>query len=596
LIPVGRMTVVIPRPTFGSKFFAFAAVLVLAVAPAAFGKQISLEDGNITFEAPNDFTPIAGAEIEKRYPTQGNTLTAVGSDDRAAIISYVLRPAILRPDQMDTLKGELAMRMFKETPNIQWIKDDFIDLSGTRAVYCEFISHDDRGDVHNLEVYASYHGLMFIISFNATVSVYDTYKDRLWASLHSLKINGGLNSGTAGAVPSLSVGEEVARGNMAGRSGDLDRARRAFTEALRLQPDSSAALLGLGLVDYDLENYQDAVKAFSTAIAANPNFEEAFVHRGLAEGELGDFDAATKDMDQALTLNPNMAMAYSARAYIDEQRDDYEHSVADNTKSLALLSNNSAALHGRGWVEFLQGNRPKAIADIRAALELNHSNRSAEFDLACIALVADKTDAAERYLQALVDSGAQSGSIQAAHFLLWSLKTRAGHGDEATVELSDYLKDDSARKDALNKNIGAFLLDRETEADLELYAHDDNPFRDRVRHNRIWYYVGLKDQARGDTASATEAFEKCVACKLNYTDYTRLAEAELSPGINGLTPYLPGGQWFGLVVLGVLIFFSFFCALLVGVVGLIIYTQTRRPPPVLSGPPPPPINLPPPMK
>jgi tetratricopeptide (TPR) repeat protein/tRNA A-37 threonylcarbamoyl transferase component Bud32 len=97
---------------------------------------------------------------------------------------------------------------------------------------------------------------------------------------------------------------------------DLERARKGFSQALSLAPDSAEARFGHLLAGAGVEilsgNYERGLAMLEEARALNPAAPEirlwmAEAHRGLSNryAEAGDFGKAREHRDQALLLNPS---------------------------------------------------------------------------------------------------------------------------------------------------------------------------------------------------------------------------------------------------------------------------------------------------
>ncbi|MGZ9706942.1 tetratricopeptide repeat protein [Pseudomonas sp. GNP013] len=100
-------------------------------------------------------------------------------------------------------------------------------------------------------------------------------------------------------------------------SGDARGAERAFQQALERQPDSAAALLGLGTAQLRLGKLDRAVTVLTQA-SAHPDQPEAFNRLGIAQILRGRSDAAQAAFNQSLALTPNdldtrsnLALAYA---------------------------------------------------------------------------------------------------------------------------------------------------------------------------------------------------------------------------------------------------------------------------------------------
>ncbi len=105
----------------------------------------------------------------------------------------------------------------------------------------------------------------------------------------------------AGGIPRLDAFENYIRGIVAPtREEKLLR----FREAVRLDPQYSAALLQLGRANYEAHQYEQAVEWLNRVPADDPSFGEAHFLMGLSEYLLGQFDKAEADFLSVLDRVP----------------------------------------------------------------------------------------------------------------------------------------------------------------------------------------------------------------------------------------------------------------------------------------------------
>ncbi len=242
-------------------------LLLLSFEKALLAKPISFDDGHIRFDAPDDFTPLTPDEIAKKFPMKNGTMNAIGNANRGISISYSLTSNAVRPEQLDDLKNALTGYFHKLMPNAEWVKDDYVDLNGTRWIILETITPTAVGKIHNLEIATSYRGVMLVFNFNAAEEEFDANRDHLWACLHSVTITGESSLSAAPISPAVPVSadQEVARGQAALREGHLDLAYEAFGAALIIEPGKPEALAG----QREVEAAKQALQ--KTAAPANTN-------------------------------------------------------------------------------------------------------------------------------------------------------------------------------------------------------------------------------------------------------------------------------------------------------------------------------------
>ena len=584
--------------SFGHRIFVLAVLLFLAGLPRLQATPLSLEGGNITIDLPDGFALMAPEEKTRLFPREDSEVYS-SADDMAAI-AFGFKSVPLRPDQLPLLKSVLPTDLVRAVPGLQWIKSDMVDLDGTKWIYCEFISPAPGGDFHSYYLFTSYRGLEYVISFHIRVSAFATWSAAVDKSLHSITVKPGTVDAAPDSPP-VSAGEAVVRGELAKKQHQFEESKKYFQAALSLQPNMSRALLGLGEICMDEESYDVAVKYLSDALAADPRSAQASTRLGMAKGNLGEYDEAMKDLNSAISLNPDLSEAYYARAIIEARHGDFDGAAADLEHILKRTPRNTLALHGRGWLHFIQGDYDDAHSDFQAALAIQQNYPEVYYDLACVALAQNQTDAAQRDLQTSLQTGPQGSDAGDSHLLLWAIQSRQGHGDEAKAELTTYLQDDYLAKRAWVKNVGAYLIDQKSESDLIASANLVNAHRDAVVHTRIWYFIGLKRQITGDDAGAKDAFQKCLGYDVRYSNYHILAKANLDGGApqTSSAPVLSLQSNPGLVLLLVVAILSFFflCLLVVGIVIWLAIRSSRQAMPAGSVPPPPPTQPPsPPMQ
>jgi hypothetical protein len=148
-----------------------------------------MDFGNITFDVPDDFTPLTENEIALKFPNRNGPIEAIGNAKRGVTVSYVITKTPLRPDQLPDLEAAMETNLPKIAPSLQWIKKDTEVINGTKWVYFEFITQTpDGGLIHNIELFTSYRDFLTILNFNSTTKLFGVYEPGLRAAIQSIKI------------------------------------------------------------------------------------------------------------------------------------------------------------------------------------------------------------------------------------------------------------------------------------------------------------------------------------------------------------------------------------------------------------------------
>jgi tetratricopeptide (TPR) repeat protein len=114
--------------------------------------------------------------------------------------------------------------------------------------------------------------------------------------------------------PPVSANEEFGkvylRGSRGMKSGDLNGAINAFSEAIGVNGQNGLAYLCRGECYYRQNNFSEAKKDFSRSIEISPNSSRAYIWRGTVNGRTGDEAASVEDYKKAIELNRHLAVNY----------------------------------------------------------------------------------------------------------------------------------------------------------------------------------------------------------------------------------------------------------------------------------------------
>ena len=162
--------------------------LFLMSLGVAVAKPVEMEGGNITFNAPDDFAPLTPDQIAKKFPQRNGPMDAVGNASGSVTICYQVTATDLQPGQLSEAQQGIGGMLGRVVPGIQWVKNDIVEINGTKWIYFEMTSAADQGEIHNIEITTSYHGKMFVMNFNSAAEDFDKYQGELRKSLNSVKV------------------------------------------------------------------------------------------------------------------------------------------------------------------------------------------------------------------------------------------------------------------------------------------------------------------------------------------------------------------------------------------------------------------------
>ncbi len=149
----------------------------------------------------------------------------------------------------------------------------------------------------------------------------------------------------------------------------LDKAHKAFAQAVTLDPNLPEAHNSLGVVLLALHRRDEAIAAFRRAIALRPQYPRAHYNLGNALRENGALRDAAASFTEAARLEPRLTQAHANLGVVLQELEDREGAEAAYQRALALNSDEPETLNNlgtlrRGALAFVEAQRlfEKAIA------------------------------------------------------------------------------------------------------------------------------------------------------------------------------------------------------------------------------------------
>ena len=153
--------------------------------------------------------------------------------------------------------------------------------------------------------------------------------------------------------------------------GEFDKSIKDCTEALRLDPKNTWALLARGGAWRNKRDFAKAIADFTEAIRLDPSCDTGFRSRANVWSSKKEYDKAITDYNEALRLEPNDVWTLILRAGVWVYKKEYDKAIADCTEALNLYPELPAALQARGKCWLFKEEYDKAIADFAEAIRLD---------------------------------------------------------------------------------------------------------------------------------------------------------------------------------------------------------------------------------
>jgi protein O-GlcNAc transferase len=118
--------------------------------------------------------------------------------------------------------------------------------------------------------------------------------------------------------------------------GDIQQAERSYKKILECQPDNANVLHWLGVINYQLRNYDQSIRYIKRALHINPKFAEAHYNLGVVLHEKCQLDEAISCYQEAIQLNPNLIDAYCNLGVAFKTLDRIDEALPVLSKALQL--------------------------------------------------------------------------------------------------------------------------------------------------------------------------------------------------------------------------------------------------------------------
>ena len=134
-------------------------------------------------------------------------------------------------------------------------------------------------------------------------------------------------------------------------------------------PNSALLFNVLGLIDYNLKNYDGAKQKYCTAIELNPNFPDPLNNIGMVESLLGNYQDAISAFKRSIIIKPDFSQAYFNLANLFLQISDFSEAESNYKIALKISPNFTQASQNLGATLLKMGRKADAENIYRSALE-----------------------------------------------------------------------------------------------------------------------------------------------------------------------------------------------------------------------------------
>lgn len=155
-------------------------------------------------------------------------------------------------------------------------------------------------------------------------------------------------------------------------SGNNAEAKKAFDEAIKIDPVFGVAYLGRAIVSLSLDPKAKIKPDLDDAVKYDPSYSPAYVERALYFLGINEMDSAREDIEKAIELDESSSMAHTVLADIEIKERDYPQALSAAQEAIHLDVTNLAGYLVLGKACLANGLNKEGVQ----ALEIYNTYRS----------------------------------------------------------------------------------------------------------------------------------------------------------------------------------------------------------------------------
>ena len=165
------------------------------------------------------------------------------------------------------------------------------------------------------------------------------------------------------------------------KKNNLKVAKNYYNETLRMNLNHVDAHNNLGIIFFNLGEYQKAMSCFKKAIQIQPNYVAAYYNLGNVHKETAENQKAINCYEKAIQINPEYVDALNNLGIIFFKLGEYHKSVSCYEKAIRINPNNVGVHNNLGNTLKELGEHQKAINCYEKAVKINPNHVGAHNNL-----------------------------------------------------------------------------------------------------------------------------------------------------------------------------------------------------------------------
>jgi Flp pilus assembly protein TadD len=172
--------------------------------------------------------------------------------------------------------------------------------------------------------------------------------------------------------PVTSKADALQRAQTSLEEGEVDKGLFFYVKALNYDPDDAGLLYRIGRIHDHGGDAEMATRAYTLALRSNPDLVPALESRGLLLLAHKEDIRAEQDLERAVALDATAWRAQNGLGLIEDRKGNHEKAIALYSAALAVEPTVAEVLNNRGYSRMLAGHLFAAEADLRQSAALGY--------------------------------------------------------------------------------------------------------------------------------------------------------------------------------------------------------------------------------
>jgi Flp pilus assembly protein TadD len=177
--------------------------------------------------------------------------------------------------------------------------------------------------------------------------------------------------------PAASKDEALMKAASAYRAGDLDKAQFFLVSALKFDNGDADILVQIGNLHLQKDDNVLAARAFQYALQQSPRHAAALEGMGLLYFKVENIDEAQKHLELALESGARLWRSHNALGVIADGHEKFDRAQSHYDTALEIQPRGAdTVLINRGYSKYLNNNYHAAELDFRAVIERGNNDKA----------------------------------------------------------------------------------------------------------------------------------------------------------------------------------------------------------------------------